>query len=414
MNAQVNIPAEEDSRTAYLLRRARFHFSSHSSKKFQEFFDSIRDELMAGAMLCPPDESLLAMLYHSGEHELLLSLFERHKGNFAGDLLPVLATSIYLARNEPGKALESAKEIADLEQRRLRQKTAELWAELSKPLDSEPRVHLLILTYNREKHVTEALRQLAQTEYGNYAVFIADNGSSDATLEKVREAIGFFPSHVPVTVQGFPVNIGRPAGHNWLFAGHDHSEAEFIAIGDDDLTRVPPDWLTRMIQTARAFPGCGCVGGKAITPGWPAKIHGGVRNFTEFSQAGIDLTNNHEQEDLGQFDFVDIVDHVIGCLHIFDRAAFEETGLFDIALSPCQMVDIEHHLRMRLAGRKVVFNGLIGFEHMRAMGKKTGTDKGLAGNSLGNMLKILYKYDHETVQKGIIGQHEARNRWLLE
>ncbi len=402
------------SRSAYFLRRARFYLSGKDEKKFQQYHEQFLNSILPEAMAAmEPDDDLAAMLYKAGEHAAVIELFERFRGRQGSDLLPILAASIFFARAEPHKSLTAAREIRNFEQRRLRQKTAELWPQLMRPLDIEPRVHLLILTHNREDYVAEALRQLAQTSYSNYAVYIADNGSSDSTLGRVREAVSFFPSHVPVSVESFPVNIGRPAGHNWLLAGHDHKEAEFIAIGDDDLIRVPPDWLTRMIQTARAFPGCGCVGGKALTPGWPASIHGGVRNFTEFGPNCIDLTNNNEQDDIGQFDYVDMVDHVIGCLHIFDRAMLEATGLFDIRLSPCQMVDIEHHLRMGLAGRSIIFNGLIGFEHLRAMGVSTRTDKGMSGNSLGNMLKILYKYDNEEARQAIARQHEARNAWLL-
>ncbi len=360
------------------------------------------------------DLRLAAFLYLAGEQDLLLEVYARHAGKSTHDLLPMLAAAVFFARQEPQKALNVSKYIRNLEQRRLCQKTAELWPVLHAPLEREPRVHLLILTYNREDYVARALEQLAATDYTNYAVYIADNGSGDRTLECVRQAARCFPDHVPVHIQAFPTNIGRPAGHNWLLTEHDHRDAEFIAIGDDDLVRVPPDWLKRMIQTARAFPGCGCVGGKALTPGWPLMVHGSARDIRQFGPDTIRLTNSDDQIDLGQFDYVDIVDHVIGCLHIFDRAAFEETGLFDISLSPCQYVDIEHHIRMLSGQRRIIYNGLIAFEHYRGMGARVGKDAVLGGNSAGNILKILSKHDIKATNEQLIRYHESRNAWLLE
>jgi GT2 family glycosyltransferase len=274
-------------------------------------------------------------------------------------------------------------------------------------------VHLIVLTHNRAAYVEQALRQLGETAYRNYAVYIADNGSSDGTREISLRAREFFPPHVQVETQAFPVNIGRPAGHNWLLAGYDHDAAEFIAIGDDDLTRVPPDWLTRMVRTAQVFSGCACVGGKALNPGWPARVHCGARNVTVFGRhLGLEMTNDGEQEDLGQFDYVDLVDHVIGCLHIFDRRALEESGFFDIRFSHSQCVDVEHHLRLRLAGKNIVFNGLIAFEHQRVTGNAAAGDEALMGNSMGNVVKLLYKYNEKEVRCALEERRRERAAWL--
>jgi len=242
---------------------------------------------------------------------------------------------------------------------------------------------------------TRALQTLALTKYKNYAVYIADNGSADSTWERVQEGIKAFPADIPVYMERFPTNIGRPAGHNWLLTKYDHSTAEYIAIGDDDLVDVPSDWLTRMVQTAQLFPGCAAVGGKALNPGEPDIIHAGVRNILHFDTERLILSNSGDIIDYAQFDFIDIVDHVIGCLHIYDRKIlFDEIGLFDIRFSPCQFVDIEHHLRIRLAGYPVVFNGFISFKHMRAMGKKVQKNTDLHGNTMGNVFKLLRKYEH--------------------
>ncbi len=357
---------------------------------------------------CPGNNELV-QLFNLGRDEILLALFEQYSGH---ELLSSLASAIHFAQGNPGQAARAATGIKDQEQRRLRQKTAELWDALHAPLANEPRVHLVILCHNRESYVERALQQLASTNYGNYAVYLADNGSADKTWDVVQKAVEHFPAHVPVTMECFPTNIGRPAGHNWLLTKYDHTGADYIAIGDDDLVEVSPDWLTRMIQTAKAFPKCAVVGGKALNPGKPDVIHGGVRNILEFTSDKLEMSNNDDVIDCGQFDYVDKVDHVIGCLHIYDRKVLDKVGLFDIRFSPCQFVDIDHHLRIRMAGHDIIFNGLIAFRHLRGMGNEARRNDVLAGNSDGNIVKLLRKNDSGVVSRKLIQLRKERNQWL--
>ena len=126
------------------------------------------------------------------------------------------------------------------------------------------------------------------------------------------------------------------------------------------------------------------------------------------------MSNNEDEFDYGQFDYIDIVDHVIGCLHIYDRKILlEDVGLFDIRYSPCQFVDIDHHLRVRLAGYNIVYNGFISFRHLRAMGKAKGDDA-LQGNSFGNIYKLLQKHKHVPVMDVLAGRRAERLKWLKE
>jgi len=127
------------------------------------------------------------------------------------------------------------------------------------------------------------------------------------------------------------------------------------------------------------------------------------------------MTNSDDLVDYGQFDYIDRVDHVIGCLHIYRRdVLLDDVGVFDIRFSPCQFVDIEHHLRTRLKGYSVIFNGLIEFRHLRGMGQEAAADKALGGNSYGNRIKILYKYDHAQVMTFLRAEAERYRDWLLD
>lgn len=407
------------------LNLAKHYLQQGNNKKYQHYLTLAQKEndttlpenkKNCGATDQPQSDissnNKLIQLYNQEKYSLLVKLAQKNPDH---ELLSYLASSIHFSLGNPDLASRAASFIGDPEQRQLRQITAQLWNNLHAPLKNEPRVHLIILCHNREKYVAQALKQLAATDYHNYTVYLADNGSADQTWNIVQETIKYFPDHIQVHTERFPTNIGRPAGHNWLLTKYDHSEAEYIAIGDDDLVEIPTDWLTRMIQTAKAFPKAAVVGGKALNPGQPNVIHGGIRNILTFETNQLSLTNNQDVLDYGQFDYVDKVDHVIGCLHIYNRnILFNTIGLFDIMFSPCQLVDIDHHLRVKLAGYDIIFNGLIKFRHLRAMGKKAGSDKTLAGNSLGNVIKLLNKHNTKQVNQKLDEQHTLRNDWLYD
>lgn len=364
-----------------------------------------------------PANSLTAMpsieetihLYNTKRFDILIQMALAYPDH---ETLSYLAPSIHFARGNPKLANQAAEHIRNSEEYLLRKKTATIWERLHRPLDIEPRVHLLILTYNREKYVEQALAQLSNTKYKNFAVYIADNGSSDKTWDIARQAVTRFPGHVQVHMEKLPTNIGRPAGHNWLLTNYDHSVADYIAIGDDDLTEVPQEWMTRMVQTAKSFGNCAVVGGKALYNHRPDTIHGCAHRIEEFS-AKLVVSNASDFIDFGQFDYVDKVDHVTGCLHLYDRKIlFEDVGLFDISLSPCQYVDVEHHLRVRLKGYDVIYNGLIAFRHLKAMGKESQKNRAMAGNTLGNIIKVLYKHDQTVVRAKLHSLSEQRHAWI--
>lgn len=336
---------------------------------------------------------------------------------FRGSTSPGIASAVSSSLMRLGQTEDLMKYLSSVKQTPemlLKAKTigyAKTMAQME--MAKEPRVHLLLLSYNRDAYVENALRQLAATRYSNYAVYILDNHSTDGSWAIVSKARDIFPPSVDVHVERMPTNIGRPAGHNWLLTNHDHSEADYIAIGDDDLLDVPPTWLRDMVRTMRLFPDAAIVGGKALNQGRPRIIHGGVRKFITFGPDEMTLTNDKNSQDFGQFDYIDRVDHVIGCLHLYRREAFlNDVGLFDIRFSPCQFVDIEHHLRTRMKGYAIIYNGLIEFRHLRGMGQEAAASRSMGGNSYGNRVKVLCKYNQKHVMDFLQAERTAYQNWM--
>jgi GT2 family glycosyltransferase len=115
------------------------------------------------------------------------------------------------------------------------------------------RFSVVIVTYNRRELLLGCLAVVTALDYPDYEVVVADDGSTDGSLEAARAR---FPAvrYVP-----HPVNTGEPAARN---RGLRAATGEVIAFADDDC--VPPvDWLRRH---ARHYtePRIGAVGGPVV------------------------------------------------------------------------------------------------------------------------------------------------------
>ena len=93
----------------------------------------------------------------------------------------------------------------------------------------QPKVSILIVTYNRAHLLEESIGRLLRQTYQDYKVVIVDNGSTDDTpmvLEKFKE-------HEKVQIHTLPVNRGCPGGYNYAF---DIVDTEWFAtMADDDI-----------------------------------------------------------------------------------------------------------------------------------------------------------------------------------
>jgi GT2 family glycosyltransferase len=89
-----------------------------------------------------------------------------------------------------------------------------------------PRVSVFLTTYNAGKYVRDALESIEAQTFEDFEVVVADDGSTDATLDIVRE----FASLTPRVITG--PNAGLP--QNWQRA-LPHCQGELIAFiaGDD-------------------------------------------------------------------------------------------------------------------------------------------------------------------------------------
>jgi GT2 family glycosyltransferase len=122
-----------------------------------------------------------------------------------------------------------------------------------------PEVAIVILNWNNAPDTIACLESVAHLDYPNTRILVVDNGSTDGSADRIRQA---HPS-IPVLETG--QNLGYAEGNNVGIAVALEQKAPYICILNNDIA-LRPDFLTQLVAEAEADTSIGIVGPK-ITSG---------------------------------------------------------------------------------------------------------------------------------------------------
>ncbi len=188
-------------------------------------------------------------------------------------------------------------------------------------MEHEPTVAIIILNWNSGLHTRDCLASLAQLDYGSCFTLVVDNGSTDRSLQHVRDE---FPG---VTILENGRNLGFTGGNNVGMEWAMGQGADYMLLLNDD-TEVAPDFLHRLVEAAEADPAIGMAGPTIRYHDQPEVIWsaGGEidRARGRTRMAGLN------EPDSGQFGPTPrSVDFITGCALLVKRAVVEQVGLLD-------------------------------------------------------------------------------------
>jgi hypothetical protein len=258
-------------------------------------------------------------------------------------------------------------------------------------------VAICLYSFNKAGELDATLESLFASDIGEKPVWVLDNGSPDATssvLDAWQERAGARLHRI-----GLHINIGAPAARNWLMHVPEIQACDWMVFLDDDV-EVPADWLGRLGAAAAAYPdagvwGCKVVGHDRLCVMQSADLHlvPPVSEDDIQAQRRFKVSDLHHQTlDYGQFDYMRPCASVTGCCHLFRMDRLQESGGFDLRFSPSQFDDLEHDIRLNLAGQHSVYQGFLNIRHKKRTGKSSRTSTPEFGNSLANMHKLQMKY----------------------
>ncbi len=199
-----------------------------------------------------------------------------------------------------------------------------------------PTVSLVIVNWNGAHHLDECLNSLrAQTLCDEMEVIVVENGSTDSSMEVLRQHEDF----VRLIIN--PANVGFAAGCN---QGITASQSEFIALLNND-TLVEPAWLEELVKAIRQSADLGWCTSKVLSY-WTR----GVFDNTGHVVCGDGLTRGRGRLELdrGQFEQVEEVFCASGCATLLRRRMLDDIGLFDEAFfAYCEDADLGFRARLR-------------------------------------------------------------------
>jgi GT2 family glycosyltransferase len=204
--------------------------------------------------------------------------------------------------------------------------------------------YVVIVNWNRHQILHKCLTSLfANTESADCKVVVVDNASTDGSVEMVQEK---FPQ---VNLIRNAQNVGFSKANNQAIRLALENDAKHILLLNNDVEITEPKWLWELSEVLESDPKIGIVGCKLLYPNGTIQHSGGVINLRVPHHRG------EGEEDMGQYDKVEIVDYVTGAVLMIKWDVVRRIGLLDEGFSPLYYEDTDWCIRARLYGYKVAY-----------------------------------------------------------
>jgi GT2 family glycosyltransferase len=187
--------------------------------------------------------------------------------------------------------------------------------------DLHPAVAVVILSWNGREDTLACLASVARADAPGLTTIVADNGSTDGTVEAVADR---FPD-VELIQNG--ANLGFAGGNNAGIRRALELGVEYVLVLNND-TEVDPGFIGALVDEAARRPDAGALCSKILFSDpndviWFAGASFDARSGYNGRQRG------YRERDDGRFDDVVETDRACGAAMLVPREVLEKVGLFD-------------------------------------------------------------------------------------
>ena len=126
----------------------------------------------------------------------------------------------------------------------------------------QPTVSIVILNFNGVKYLQEFLPSVIATQYDAFEIIVADNGSTDNSLEVLAQQ---FPSVKVITNNK---NEGFAGGYNWALK---QVISDYYVLLNSDV-QVAPNWIQPMVDLFESNPNIGACQPKILAKDHPTSF----------------------------------------------------------------------------------------------------------------------------------------------
>lgn len=202
-------------------------------------------------------------------------------------------------------------------------------------------VSVVIPNWNGKRFLSGCLDSLALQSYEALEVIVVDNGSSDGSLELLKEKYPW------VRLISFDRNTGFSVAVN---AGIRQAKGTLLALLNND-TIVDQRWVAELVRGLQEHPDAGSVACKMLSYDDKTILDGAGDGYR---RGGLPGRIGHREKDLGQFDQPRYVLGACGGAAMYRREMFDRIGLFDEDYF-AYLEDVDLGLRAQIAGYKCYY-----------------------------------------------------------
>jgi len=204
-----------------------------------------------------------------------------------------------------------------------------------------PLTSIVIPNWNGAQHLPTCLDSLRRQTYPHVEVIVADNGSTDGSLELLSR------DYPEVRALALGENLGFTGACN---AGMQAAQGEFVVLLNND-TKADPRWVAEIVAAFERHPEAGLVASKLLLFDRRDTFHT-AGDFYRVN--GIPGNRGVWQKDEGQYDYEEPVFNACGGSAAYRRTMLDQIGLLDEDFFfSCEDLDLAW--RAQLAGWKCVY-----------------------------------------------------------
>lgn len=206
-----------------------------------------------------------------------------------------------------------------------------------------PLCSIVVLNWNGAEDTIACLKSLAGLMSPSCRVLVVDNGSTDGSPERMRQA---FPD---IELLLLPYNIGYSGGNNAGFRRVKELHAEYVIFLNND-TQVDEGFCTPLLDVLQRNPGAGIAVPKIFYLDQPDMLWyaGGVVSLS----TGLIRHVGLRKKDAPEFDRPGTTGYATGCCLAMRCRDFEAVGAFDERFS-MYAEDVDLSLRVRALGMSI-------------------------------------------------------------
>lgn len=208
-----------------------------------------------------------------------------------------------------------------------------------------PWVAIVVLNWNGLEVLGDCLRSIYALRYAPLEVVVVDNGSTDGSLEMVRDS---FPGCILLRNE---TNLGFAKGNNQgIELALDRGSDYVMMLNNDAL--LDPESLTLLVQRAESDPQIGAVSPKIYFADPSDRLWFGGGTFSYWKGRNGHL--GYMQKDSPAWNLPGEAQFISGCALLASRKAWQKVGGFDESLfAYCE--DVDWSLRARKSGFKLFY-----------------------------------------------------------